>query len=82
MKRGRSKFLIEKRDKKLIERYYYWTELERMRFDDAIKIVSEEEFFISEICVISIIRRGDKYFNELIKKQPSKKALQLFKESV
>lgn len=47
MKRGRSQDLIKKRDAKLLQRYYYWTEIKRLRFDDALKILSEEEFFIS-----------------------------------
>lgn len=57
MPRGRDKRLIEKRDKALCRRWYYWTEVQRLRFDDAIKILSEEEFFISEERVMAIIRQ-------------------------
>lgn len=56
--RGRNKDLITARNKKLIERYYYWTEIKRRRFDDVIKILSEQEFFISEYCVLGIIRKA------------------------
>ena len=48
MSKGRNKRLISLRDETLIRRYYYWTEIERRRFDDALKILSEQEFFISE----------------------------------
>ena len=48
MPRGRNKHLIEQRNAALIRRYYYWTELQRLRFDDALKILSEQEFFLSE----------------------------------
>lgn len=41
----------------MFERYYYWTEVRRLRFDDAIKKLSEEEFFISESRVLQVVRR-------------------------
>ena len=39
------------------ETRYYWTEVQRLRFDDALKILSEQEFFISEDRVMAIIRQ-------------------------
>lgn len=57
MARGRSKELISSRDLRMFERYYYWTEIRRLRFDDTIKKLSEEEFFISESRVMQIVRR-------------------------
>lgn len=57
MAKGRSKELISSRDLKMFERYYYWTEVRRLRFDDTIKKLSEEEFFISESRVLQIVRR-------------------------
>ena len=48
MKKGRNKELIKLRDEALYRRYYYWTEVQRLRFDDALKLLSEREFFISE----------------------------------
>lgn len=41
----------------MFERYYYWTEVKRLRFDDTIRKLSSEEFFISEGRVLQIIRR-------------------------
>lgn len=58
MSKGRNKYLIEKRNLALCRRYYYWTEVQRLRFDDALKILSEEEFFISEERILSIIREN------------------------
>lgn len=58
MPRGRNKHLIEQRDLALLRRYYYWTETQRLRFDDALKILSEQEFFISEPRIMLIIRRA------------------------
>lgn len=57
MGKGRDKELIELRDKALCRRYYYWTEERRLRFDDALTILSKQEFFISEERIMSIIRR-------------------------
>lgn len=58
MPRGRNKHLIEQRNAALIRRYYYWTELQRLRFDDALKILSEQEFFLSEERIMAIIRQA------------------------
>lgn len=57
MGKGRDKELIKLRDEALCCRYYYWTEIQRLRFDDALKVLSEREFFISEERIMAIIRR-------------------------
>ncbi len=57
MAKGRDKELIELRDAALCRRYYYWTEVQRLRFDDALKVLSRQEFFISEERIMAIIRR-------------------------
>lgn len=57
MGKGRDKELIKLRDEALCRRYYYWTEVQRLRFDDALRVLSEREFFISEERIMSIIRR-------------------------
>lgn len=46
------------RDETLIRRYHYWTEVQRRRFDDALKILSEQEFFLSESRIMAIIRQN------------------------
>ncbi|MDR0413203.1 MAG: hypothetical protein LBH61_05330 [Dysgonamonadaceae bacterium] len=60
MAKGRDKSLIIKRDESLCRRYYYWTEVKRLRFDDALKILSNEEFFLSEERILAIIRKARK----------------------
>lgn len=57
MGKGRDSELVKLRDEKLCRRYYYWTEVQRLRFDDALRILSREEFFISEERIMNIIRR-------------------------
>ena len=57
MAKGRDKRLIELRNEALCRRYYYWTEVQRLRFDDTLKVLSEQEFFISEERIMAIIRK-------------------------
>jgi len=65
MSRGRSQELISLRDEKLIRRYYYWTEVQRLRFDDALTILSREEFFISIDRIMAIIRANCHKLNDI-----------------
>lgn len=65
MARGRDKELIKLRDEALYRRYYYWTEIQRLRFDDALKVLSNNEFFISEERILSIIRRKSKEYGNM-----------------
>ena len=60
MAKGRDKQLISRRNRKLCDRYYFWTEVKRLRFDDALRLLSREEFFISEERILSIIRQSSK----------------------
>lgn len=57
MGKGRDKHLIEERDRRLFERFYYWTEVKRLRYDDTIAKLSTEEFFLSEGRIMQIIRQ-------------------------
>ena len=59
MRRRRDNRLLEKRNAKIAARYYYWTEIQRYRSDDAIRQLSEEEFFLSEATIVRIIQRCD-----------------------
>lgn len=57
MGKGRDRDLVNLRDEALCRRYYQLTEKQRLRFDDALKILSSQEFFISEERIMAIIRR-------------------------
>lgn len=68
MKRQRNSRLIAKRNRKIAARYYYWTEVQRLRSDDAIKQLSEEEFFLSEATILSILKKMERIGkNELLR---------------
>lgn len=68
MPKGRNKELIAKRNEALLRRYYYWTEVQRLRFDDALKILSEQEFFISEERIMAIIRENCRSLPDIVVK--------------
>ena len=57
MGKGRNSELIRKRDEALCRRYYELTEKQRLRFDDALRVLSQQEFFISEGRIMAIIRK-------------------------
>lgn len=56
MPKGRDRNLVNTRNIRIYERYYYWTEVKRLRFDDALRRLSTEEFFLSESRIMQIIR--------------------------
>jgi len=57
MRARRDTRLLEKRNAKIAARFYYWTEIQRYRSDDAVRQLSEEEFFLSEATILRIIQR-------------------------
>lgn len=73
MKKGRNKDLIELRDQHLCRRYHFWTEVQRLRFDDALKILSQQEFFISEERIVAIIRRKGRELEDLAAVKPRRR---------
>lgn len=60
MAKGRDRELIKLRNEALCRRYYYWTETQRLRFDDALRMLSEREFFLSEQRIMAIIRKASR----------------------
>ena len=58
MPRGRNKELLSRRDEKLLRRYYELTEVQNLRFDRALTLLSKDEFFISEARIMAIIRKN------------------------
>lgn len=68
MGRGRDRRLVQRRNQKILDRYYYWTEMQRLRFDDALKQLAENEFFLSEQRIWKIIKTSSKGKNIFAKK--------------
>jgi hypothetical protein len=55
MKRQRRE-LTELRNRKIIERFCWWTDVKRRRLDDVLVILSREEFFVSETTILRVIK--------------------------
>ena len=53
MPRGRNKELLSRRDEKLLRRYYELTEVQNLRFDRALTLLSKDEYFISEAGIMA-----------------------------
>ena len=70
--------LLKLRDRKLVERFYYWSEIERRRFDDVYRILSHDEFFVSPQTITKVIRKENDYLNELIETKKNKNQMKLF----
>ncbi len=56
-KKGRNIDLVKKRDEKLYERFLYHYDVCKIRLDEVLRILSEEEFFLSEQRIWTIIKR-------------------------
>jgi len=55
MGNGRSPELIRLRDERLRKRYAYYTEYKHFSKEQALKILADEEFFVSREWVIEIL---------------------------
>ncbi len=77
-RKGRDHELIVLRDKKLAERWVFWTEVKRRRFDDVLNILSREEFFVGEQTILQVIKRQSDYIDTLTNKNKSNNQLNLF----
>ena len=71
-KKGRDKGLIKLRDELLIRRYFELYEIKRLRFDDILTILSQDEFFISEQRISLIIRKNTDLIYKLSKQKLTK----------
>lgn len=58
VKKGRDLDLIGERDRKILERFIYWTEEQRLRSDDAVLILSRHEFYLSEHRIMRILNKA------------------------
>lgn len=66
---------IAKRNRILTARYYYWTELERRRFDDVLKILADNEFFVEDRTISNALVAEDEFYNKLIRQRTTKRQL-------
>lgn len=66
---------VDDRNRVMIARYYYWTEIRRMRFDDVMRILSEKEFFVEDRTISNALLDLSTYLDELYNKKVSTRSL-------
>lgn len=66
---------LDKRNRLLTARYYYWTEIKRRRFDDVLRILSDNEFFVEERTISNTLVEQDDFYNELLRSRISARKL-------
>lgn len=76
--KGRNSNLIQLRNEHLIRRYYYYYELERMRHDDVLTLLSNKEVFLDTTYIMAIIRQNTHLLKEIKKARPSAKQVDSF----
>lgn len=66
---------VNDRNRVLIARYYYWTEVRRRRFDDVMRILSTEEFFVEDRTISNALLDHGDYLDELYRKKKEPREL-------
>lgn len=66
---------LAKRNRTIVARYYYWTEIKRRRFDDVMKILSDYEFFVGERTIQNALVDQDELLHSLLEQRPTKQKL-------
>lgn len=66
---------LSARNRVLTARYYYWTELQRRRFDDVLRILADREFFVEERTITNALLAQDEFLRKLCAEKTSRKQL-------
>lgn len=66
---------LAKRNRTIAARYYYWTEINRRRFDDVMKILSDYEFFVGDRTIQNALVDQDKLLHSLLEQRPAARKL-------
>ena len=66
---------VNARNRVLTARFYYWTELQRRRFDDVLRILADREFFVEERTVANALLQQDEFLARLCREKFTRKQL-------
>lgn len=56
---------LSRRDQLIAARFFYWSEVKRLRYDDTLRTLCENEFFQGERTITNAIAEHDDYFIHL-----------------
>lgn len=65
----RRKELIQKRDRAIVTQFHQLYDLKRMRMDDVLKQLSEEQFYLDPEYIYSLVfykKENNNYYNQLV----------------
>jgi hypothetical protein len=54
-------YLMPERNIALVHRYYYHAVLRRLRYEDALELLSKNEFFLSEHRIVAVMQEPENY---------------------
>lgn len=66
---------LEIRDRMIVARLYYWREIKRMRLDDVLVTLSDNEFCIEERTINNAWAKQADYFEELCRNHTTARQL-------
>jgi hypothetical protein len=61
---------LDKRNRLVIARFYYWADVKRRRLDDVHKILADNEFFLDERTIVGILVDYNSDYNKLLDTRP------------
>ncbi|MDR3704293.1 MAG: hypothetical protein P4L28_00080 [Paludibacteraceae bacterium] len=71
----RKKELIEKRDRAIVTQFHLMYDVKRMRMDDVLKQLSEEQFYLDPEYIYSLVfykKENNEFYNRLVDKHRQK----------
>lgn len=74
-RRGRNEMLIENRNECLFYRFYYYSRIKRLRYEDVLEVISNE-FFLTPRTISNLIADESEYQKEVFKEKLSVKELE------
>lgn len=66
---------VQKRNRAVAARYYYWAELYRRREDDVRRLLCDNEFFVEERTISNALADQNDYLAALIRNRVSRREL-------
>jgi hypothetical protein len=74
----RKKELILKRDRAIVLQFHQLYDLKRMRMDDVLRQLSEEQFYLDPEYIYSLVfykKENNEFYNQLVEKHLAKKEM-------
>lgn len=77
--KGRNPHLIQKRNQYLVKRYYYWYDVKRLRRDDVLELLENEEVFLDKDYINTLLLQNSNLLDAIRAARPKPERLRDFK---